>query len=362
MMPRFTFSGLPTRVVFGSRTIGSIGSEVERLDRRRAFVVCSAAQQREGEMVCDLLGRSCSDVYAGAVLHTPTSVTKDAMHAMVGAVSDCIVSIGGGSAIGLGKALALRTGIPQICVPTTYAGSEMTPILGQTEDAEKTTLADPAILPKTVIYDVELTKSLPKRLAAASGLNAIAHAAEALYAQNGNPIIGLLAQEGIAALIRSLPQIVSDPIADQSRSDALYGAWLCGVCLGSVGMALHHKLCHVVAGSFDLPHAETHAILLPYALAYNLEATPTALEALRTATGSNDPARKIYDLSRALDLPVSLGELGFGEDNIDRATTLTMKNSYWNPRPFDHSSIREILRAACGGRPPKTVRVDDYRI
>ncbi len=361
-MPRFTFSGVPTRVLFGSRTIESIGSEVERLDRKRAFVVCSALQQREGELLRDLLGESCIDVYSGAVLHTPTSVTKDAMHVMVGAAADCIVSIGGGSAIGVGKALALRAGIPQICVPTTYAGSEMTPILGQTEDGEKTTLTDPAILPKTVIYDVELTKSLPTRLSAASGLNAIAHAAEALYAQNGNPVISLFAQEGIAALIRSLPQIMLDPTDDQGRSDALYGAWLCGVCLGSVGMALQHKLCHVVGGSFDLPHAETHAILLPHALAYNLEAAPTALEALRTATGSNDPARKIYDLSRALDLPASLVELGFGEENIERATKLAMKNSYWNPRPFDHSSIREILRAACDGRPPKTIQLDDHRI
>ena len=181
-MPRFTFSGVLTRVLFGSRTVESIGSEVERLDRRRAFVVCSTPQQREGELLRDILGNSCIDVYSGAVLHTPTRVTKDALHALSGAAADCIVSIGGGSAIGLGKALALRAEMPQICVPTTYAGSEMTPILGQTEDGEKITLTAPAILPKVVVYDVELTKSLPTRLSAASGLNAIAHAAEALYA------------------------------------------------------------------------------------------------------------------------------------------------------------------------------------
>ncbi|MGM4916266.1 maleylacetate reductase [Tardiphaga sp. 813_E8_N1_3] len=361
-MHPFTFSGLPTRVIFGSGTIEAIGSEVERLDKKRAFIVCSEPQKREGERLGQLLGNACVDVYSGAVLHTPVRVTKDAIRATTGAASDCVVSIGGGSAIGLGKAIALRLGIPQICVPTTYAGSEMTPILGQMEDGEKKTLTDPTILPKTVIYDIELTKSLPARLSAASGLNAIAHAAEALYAQNCNPIVSMLAQEGIAALVRSLPRIMADLKDDLGRSDALYGAWLCGVCLGSVGMALHHKLCHVVGGSFDLPHAETHAILLPHALAYNLEAAPAALEALRVATGANDPTKRIYDLSRSFGLPASLSEIGFGEENIERAATLALKNSYWNPRRFDESSIRDILRAACDGRAPNAFHGADCRL
>jgi maleylacetate reductase len=360
-MQSFIFSGVPTRVVFGSHTILSIGSEVDRLGKRRAFIVCSEPQRSDGERLRELLGATCIDMFSGAVLHTPIGVTENAIRFASAAAADCVVSIGGGSAIGLGKAICLSMGIPQVCLPTTYAGSEMTPILGQTDDGEKTTLNDPAILPKTVIYDVELTKSLPARLTAASGLNAIAHAAEALYAQNGNPIISALAREGVAALVRSLPQIMTDPLG-HARADALYGAWLCGACLGSVGMALHHKLCHVVGGSFNLPHAETHAILLPHALAYNLEVTPFALEALRAATGANDPARSIYDLLRSLGLPASLSEIGFKEQHIERAVELALKNSYWNPRPVDRSSIRSILRAAFEGSAPTTSHIADCRL
>ncbi len=361
-MHSFTFAGVPTRVVFGSRTVDSIGDEVARLGKKRVFVVCSEPQKHDAERLRNLLGSTCAELYSGAVLHTPIGVTKHAVRATMGAAADCVVSIGGGSAIGLGKAIALRMGLPHICVPTTYAGSEMTPILGQTEDGEKRTLSDPAILPKAVIYDVELTKSLPKRLSAASGINAIAHAAEALYARDGNPIITLLAQEGIAAVMRSLPRIMADPLDGQGRSDALYGAWLCGVCLGSVGMALHHKLCHVLGGSFDLPHAETHAILLPHALAYNLKATPSALEALRAATGANDPAKRIFDLSRSLGLPKSLSEIGFREDKLDLAATLAMRDSYWNPRRFGKSSIRDILEAAWDGCSPSSFHGADCRI
>jgi maleylacetate reductase len=361
-MQPFTFAGVPTRVVFGSRAVDSIGDEVARLGKKRVFVVCSEPQKHDAERLRDLLGSACIDIYSGAVLHTPVGVTKEAVRATIGAAADCVVSIGGGSAIGLGKALALRMGLPQICVPTTYAGSEMTPILGQTEDGEKKTLSDPAILPKAVIYDVELTKSLPSLFSAASGLNAIAHAAEALYARDGNPIITILAQEGIAAMMRSLPRIIADPLDNRGRSDALYGAWLCGVCLGSVGMALHHKLCHVVGGSFDLPHAETHAILLPHALAYNLKAAPSALESLRAATGANDPAKRIFDLSRSLGLPKSLSEIGFEEDKLDLAATIAMRNSYWNPRRFDKTSIRDILSAAWEGRAPSAIYEGDCRI
>src|SRR5262249_22038322 len=160
--------------------------------------------------------------------------------------------------------------------PTTYAGSEMTTILGETKDGVKTTQKSLKVLPEVVIYDVELTLTLPPALSAVSGLNAIAHAVEALYAQDGNPVVSLIAVEGISALARSLPIIIEDPRGRPARSDALCGAWLCGLCLGSVGMALHHKLCHTLGGLFDLPHGDTHAILLPHSTAYNAPAAPAA--------------------------------------------------------------------------------------
>src|SRR5262249_49398149 len=161
-----------------------------------------------------------------------------------------------------------RTDLPQIVVPTTYAGSEMTPILGETAGGAKTTQKTLKVLPEVVIYDVELTLSLPVAISGVSGMNAIAHAIEALYAQDANPVIELMALEGIRALAGALPRIAEAPKDVEARSDALYGAWLCGVCLGSVGMALHHKLCHTLGGSFGLPHAETHTVVLPHATRY----------------------------------------------------------------------------------------------
>ena len=224
-------------------------------------------------------------------MHTPVEVTELALAAMKDCDADCIVSLGGGSTTGLGKALALRTGVNQLCIPTTYAGSEMTPILGETKDGLKTTVRTNDVLPETVIYDVDLTLSLPPALAATSGINAIAHAVEALYARDTNPVISLMAEEGIRALARALPAIVAKPDDREARSDALYGAWLCGVCLGTVGMALHHKLCHTLGGTFDLPHAETHTIVLPHALAYNAPAVPEAAARIARAIGARTRRR-----------------------------------------------------------------------
>jgi alcohol dehydrogenase class IV len=266
--------------------------------------------------------------------------------------ADCTVAVGGGSTTGLGKAIALATGLDQIVVPTTYAGSEMTPILGQTERGVKTTQRSPAILPEIVIYDVDLTLTLPPALTATSGLNAIAHAVEALYAQDRNPIVSLMAEEGIAALARSLP-VLTDAASDlAARSDALYGAWLCGACLGVVGMALHHKLCHTLGGSFDLPHAETHAVVLPHAVAYNSAAAPAAMSRIARALGSGDAARGLYDLAGRLGAPRALRELGMSEEGIERAADLAVQNPYWNPRPVERDAVRDLLARAWSGAPP----------
>jgi alcohol dehydrogenase class IV len=263
-----------------------------------------------------------------------------------------VISLGGGSTTGLGKALALRTGIDQICIPTTYAGSEMTPILGQTEGGRKTTLTDRAVLPETVIYDVDLTMTLPPALSATSGINAIAHAVEALYAKDRNPIVSLMAQEGIRALAASLPAIMRDPRDAESRGLALYGAWLCGLCLGSVGMALHHKLCHSVGGAFDLPHAETHTVLLPHAVAYNAHAAPDAMAAICRAIGSSNAAQGLFDLAGTLGAKRALRDLGMPHDGIDRATDIALEKPYWNPRPIERVAIRDLItRAYAGDRP-----------
>jgi maleylacetate reductase len=254
----------------------------------------------------------------------------------------------------LAKAIALRTDLPQIVLPTTYAGSEMTPILGETRDGAKTTLRDPKVLPKVVIYDVDLTLGLPADVSAASGMNAIAHAVEALYARDRNPLISLMAEEGIAELARALPRVAEAPWDREARSEALYGAWLCGVCLGTVGMALHHKLCHALGGSFGLPHAETHAIVLPHATAYNAPAAPAAMVRVTQALGTDDAARGLYDLAGTLGLKRALRDIGMPAGGIDEVVERTVADPYRNPRPLERAAIRDLLTRAWSGEPPRS--------
>jgi alcohol dehydrogenase class IV len=351
-MKPFTYTGLPQRVIFGSGTVARLGEEIRRLGRKRALILCTPQQQGDARTLTEGIGPLAAGVYAKATMHTPVAVTEDALGVVHTLDADVTVALGGGSTTGLGKALALRTGLPQIVIPTTYAGSEATPILGETKDGVKTTQRSPAILPDVILYDVDLTFTLPAALSATSGMNAIAHAVEALYAQDANPITSLMAEEAIRALARALPVIVADPCNVEARSDALYGAWLCGVCLGTVGMALHHKLCHTLGGTFDLPHAETHTVILPYATAYNAAAAPDAMKRLARALGTDDPVRGLFDLAHALGAPASLKQLGMPQYGLDRATDLALANPYWNPRPLERGAIRSLLDNAWSGRLP----------
>jgi maleylacetate reductase len=271
--------------------------------------------------------------------------------------ADGVVAVGGGSTTGLAKAIALRSDLPQIVVPTTYAGSEMTPIIGETANGRKTTQRSLKVLPEVVIYDVDLTLTLPPGLSGTSGINAIAHAVEAFYAKDANPIISLMAEEGARALACALPKIASDPLDRAARSDALYGAFLCGACLGAVGMALHHKLCHTLGGTFDLPHAETHSIILPHALAYNAVAVPEALARIERALGGADAPLRLYELARKVGAPRGLRDLGMPEAGISEAADLTMANPYWNPARLEREGIERLIRRAWEGLPPRRLRL-----
>ena len=354
MTDPFVFDRIPVRVVFGSGTLGAIPDELQRLGAKRALVLTTPQQEAEGRKLGASLGALFAGVFSGATMHTPLEVTDRAMAAMKEAQADCVVSLGGGSTTGLGKALALRTGVNQLCIPTTYAGSEMTPILGETRDGLKTTVRTMDVLPETVVYDVDLTLTLPPGLTATSGMNAIAHAVEALYSQDRNPIISLMAEEGIRVLASSLPKLVAEPGDRAARSDALYGAWLCGTCLGAVGMALHHKLCHTLGGTFDLPHAETHTIVLPHAMAYNAPAVPDVARRIARAVGSDDAAQGLFDLVRQLGAKTALKDLGMPQSGIDKAADLAVKNPYWNPRPVEHDAIRSLIARAWAGDAPVT--------
>jgi maleylacetate reductase len=348
----FVYQGSPQRIVFGAGTRSKIGEEAARLGMKRALVISTPEQKDQAETIARQAGDVVVATFPGARMHTPVDVTEAAMAVVRDKAIDGTIAIGGGSTTGLGKAIALRTGLDQIVVPTTYAGSEMTTILGETVGGEKKTIRDRKVLPETVIYDVELTLTLPVGLSTTSGFNAIAHSVEGLYARDGNPVLSLMAEEGIRALGAAFPRIAADPKGVEGRSDALYGAWLCGTVLAGTEMALHHKLCHVLGGSFDLPHAETHCVILPHVVAFNAAAVPQAMACASRALGGADPAGRLFDLARDAGAPTALRDIGMPESGLDRAADLAVANPYWNPRPFGGDEIRALLDDAWHGRRP----------
>jgi alcohol dehydrogenase class IV len=348
----FTYTASPGRVVFGAGALQHLAREIDALGARRALVLCTPGQTAVAQRVATLLGERAAGIFPRAVMHVPIETAREARAEARRLDADCAVAIGGGSTTGLGKAIALESGLPILAVPTTYAGSEMTPIYGLTEGGIKRTGRDARVLPRTVLYDPELSLRLPRGLSVTSGFNAIAHAAEGLYAQDGNPIMALMAQEGIRAMAAALPRLARDPLDIGPRGDALYGAWLCGTVLGAVSMGLHHKLCHTLGGSFNLPHAEVHTVMLPHALAYNAAHAPQAMARIAQALGTRDAAQGLFDLAVAHGAPTSLRALGMPQEGLDRAADLVLSTPYPNPRPLERAALRALLqRAFEGGRP-----------
>lgn len=347
----FRYDAHPMRVVFGPGRVTELPDEVAHLGLHSVLVLCSPEQHGLGHRVADLLGGRAAGVFARARMHVPidTATAGTAEARRVGA--DGCVSVGGGSAIGLGKAISLQTGLPTVCVPTTYSGSEMTPIWGLTRPDGKITGRDPVVLPRTVVYDPELTCELPARMSATSGMNSLAHAVEALYAPDVSPIVALMAEESARCLAEALPRVAAAPSEIGARSQALRGSWLAGACLGHTTMSLHHKLCHVLGGLFDLPHAATHAVVLPHVASFNLPAAPAATEALGRALGGDDPARALGELGRALEVPPSLAALGLRHDDLSRVAEATLAQPYANPRPVSREQLFDLLTRAFDGSP-----------
>ena len=351
MVQPFAYNNSASRILFGAGLSASVADEMDRAGVARALVLSTPQQADMAEATAARLGSRSVGMYCKAAMHTPVEVTEEAMSVFEECGADCVVSVGGGSTIGLGKAIAYRNDAFQIVVPTTYAGSEVTPILGQTENGAKTTRRAGSILPEVVIYDPDLTSGLPINMSVTSGLNAMAHAVEALYAQDRNPISSMMAVGGIRALKRALPCVVADPTDSNARSDALYGAWLCGTVLGTVGMALHHKLCHTLGGMFNLPHAETHAVLLPYTATYNEVAAREELRPVSALFGGC-LGNGLYELANDLGAPQALCDLGFTEKDISAAAEEAVKNPYWNPREVTIDGITELLSRAVSGSAP----------
>ncbi len=348
-MRAFVYNALPTRVVFGPGSVRKLEEEIARLGAKRALLLTTPGRAAMAAAVSKNL--PVAGVFDEVVMHTPLEAANRARELAAKLGADCCVAVGGGSTIGFGKAIALTSGLPVIAVPTTYSGSEMTTIWGLSEGGAKKTGRDPKVLPKAVIYDPELTLELPAAVSAASGMNAIAHCVEALYAHDGNPIISLMAEEGIRALSTALPSIVKNGKEIESRSDALYGAWLAGVTISTTSVALHHKLCHVLGG-LGLPHAETHAIVLPHAMRYNYDAAREAMRRIERALGVEDACSGIYDLEKKLGLPMRLADLGMKEADLERAARIAIEAPYPNPRKVEYAPVLELLRSAYQGRRP----------
>jgi alcohol dehydrogenase class IV len=355
-MRDFIYTGHPQRVLFGAGSLRHLAREIDALGARRALVLSTPEQRSQAQRVVEMLGAQAAGIFDRAVMHVPIETAREAREVARKLDADCAVAIGGGSTTGLGKAITLDSGLPILAIPTTYAGSEMTPIYGLTEAGLKKTGKDPRVLPRTVIYDPELSRTLPVGLSVTSGINAIAHAAEGLYAQDSNPVMDLMAREGIAAIARALPLIRLQPDDIEARADALYGAWLCGSVLGGVGMALHHKLCHTLGGSFNLPHAEVHTVVLPHAIAFNADAAPRAMDRIAQSLGTQSAAAGLYALARDNGAPVALKDIGMRAEDLDRAADIAVSNPYWNPRPFgpaERDAIRALLQRAFDGDPPR---------
>lgn len=353
-MDQFDYSALPAHIVFGRGTLDRLPEEVRRLGHTRVLLVTTPELKALGDRVAAVLGGLLAGRFDDAAMHTPVDVTERALAELRRVDADCVVAVGGGSATGLSKALAARTGMDQVVLPTTYAGSEATPVLGETENGVKTTRSDPSILPETVVYDVDLSAGLPHDIMVTSAVNALAHAVEALYSPQVNPVVDAMALDAVEQLGTALRALGDGGAEDdpEIRSRLLRGAWLAGTCLGTVGMGLHHKLCHTLGGSFDLPHAPTHAVVLPHVMAYNAAAAPEAMARIARRLGAVDAPTAVYDLVVAAGGPTSLAAIGMPADGLDRAAELTTTEPYPNPAPVTPDGVRALLEGAFTGHRP----------
>ncbi len=355
-MNEFVYDALAGRVVFGDGTVGRVPDEAGLLGGGRVFLIADAqARAIADDVACALAARLVAR-WDEVAQHVPTGLAERARRAAGEAGADLLVCIGGGSSTGLAKAIALTTDVPILAVPTTYAGSEMTPIYGLTGE-HKQTGRSLAVLPKTVIYDPLLTLGLPPGVTAASAFNAIAHCVEALYGPGHNPITSLMALEGIRAIARSLPVAVADGADVDSRRDLLYGAWLAGVSLATTGTALHHKLCHALGGTYDLVHGDVNAVVLPHAVAYNTPGAPAEMRGVAEALGApdGDAAGALHDLAVAIGAPTDLGAIGMPYEGLDEAAARAAADTTVNPVPVDAQSVRSLLEQAWRGERPSVI-------
>lgn len=355
-MRSFTYQSLPGRVVFGVGSIQRLPEEVERLGVKKVLVIADPLNVGLGEEVSERLGGMFVGMFSDVQQHVPAEIVSRLIDLARETGAEATVTIGGGSTTGFGKAVALDAEIPMIAVPTTYAGSEMTPIYGITSGGRKRVGRDLRVLPKAVIYDPALTTSLPPEVTGPSAMNALAHCVEALYAREANPITSLMAEEGIRATAAGLPVAVQEPQNLEARGQVLYGAYLAGASLAVVGMAIHHRVCHVLGGTFGLAHGDANAVILPHAARFNAEAAPDAMSRVARALDAEDAPTALFDLARSVGAPTNLAALGIKEEDLDEAARLVVESPPWNPRPVTLEDVRVLLDDAFHGRRPQPGR------
>jgi alcohol dehydrogenase class IV len=353
MTERFTWTALPSRVVLAPGAVALVADEVARLEKHRVLLIGGGASTHEAfSRVRDALGDLVAGVVGGATQHVAADLTDAAVATARDTGADVLVSVGGGSATGLGKVLAFSCDLPLIAVPTTYSGSEMTAIWGRTTEGRKHTAFDIRVLPRSVVYDPELCLRMPGRLAAASGMNALAHCLEALWSAGANPITTSLAVDGGRRLVDGLPRVVDDTGNIDAHAGNLIGACLAGVALAQAGIAVHHRTCHVLGGGWKLPHAETHAAVLPHSTALVSTSAPAALARAAGMLGGSDPPVAVFGLLQRLSLPTALAALGMPEDGLDEAARRVMEVSRDDPLVPNEAAVRQMLDDAFFGRTP----------
>lgn len=343
---RFNRDVSGTRVAFGPGAVGELPLRLEAIGSRRAFVVTTGGRSAALLAPEALLADRLAGLFEGAREHVPVATVAAALERFRAARADACVAVGGGSAIGLGKAIARATGAPLVAVPTTYSGSEMTSIWGETDAQGKRTGRDPRAKPSVVVYDVTLTFDLPAAMSAASGMNAMAHAVEAMYAAGVSDASWATAVEAVRLLARSLPAVVQNGRDLRVRTAALAGAHLAGRALEETSMGLHHRICHVLGGTFGLPHARTHAVVLPHVVAFNAPAAPKAMTRLADLFMKPDVAGALAALDRAVGIHSTLRDLGLRAEDVERAAEEIAAKPYANPRPATKDDVRAVLMAA----------------
>ncbi|MEM9073530.1 MAG: maleylacetate reductase [Myxococcota bacterium] len=342
MQLNFQASTTARRVLFAPGASASLPDEVSALCKR-PLVITTARGSEQGAALTE--GMSVAGYFAEATVHVPSEVVDRAVSVASQTEADAYLAIGGGSTIGLAKAVALRDARPILCVPTTFSGSEMTNIWGVQKGTTKTTGRNDRVRPALVVYDPDLLRTLPRPVATTSGVNAIAHAIEAHYAHDTHPLLQLTATEAIRSLAHALPALSEGDEPNDALARALYGAYLAGLCLDGASMGLHHKLCHLLGGRFSLPHSALHAVILPHAVAYNAEAAPRTMDAIRDALGK-EPAEGLLALNHTLGIRDSLASLGIPEDSLDDLAAAAIAQPYPNPRPLELAGVRTLLRNA----------------